>query len=226
MTIGERQTKPTCPMNHDKLLDGLLDQLRAYSSVHRKSIQPFTRTKIAKHFPDYREDFDDEIIRESLLEHVGCLPIIATYLHPYLDRSVDLGKSLVMIAIHNIGELAVGDELAFLKSSEQGDEEYAAAMALLHENYQELYKEADELRSNEARFVKSVDKMAPDLFDYLCGEAYSSRRMVIQAGWSLESAMKNVRARKRPFMEWSPFLLAIHDHLFTRFESVGQGGEI
>jgi hypothetical protein len=65
-------------MDHDALLDGLLEQLRAHSSVHRKSIQPFTRLKIGKHFPDYQDDFDHEIIRESLLEHVGCLPVIAT----------------------------------------------------------------------------------------------------------------------------------------------------
>jgi len=207
-------------MDYDALLDGLLDQIRAYSSVHRKSIQPFTKIKIAKQFPDYHDDFDHEIILERLLEHVGCLPVIATYLHPYMDHAVDLGRSLVMIAIHDIGELTVGDELTFLKASDQGEEEFAAAMATLHDNYKALYSEMDILQSNEARFVKSIDKMAPDIFDYLCGEQYSIRRMERQAGWTSEAAMKNVRDKKRPYMEWSPFLVTLHDHLFYRFKSM------
>jgi 5'-deoxynucleotidase YfbR-like HD superfamily hydrolase len=210
-------------MDYDALLDGLLDQIKAYNTVHRKSIQPFTKSKISKHFPDYQDDFDHEIIRESLLEHVGCLPVIATYLHPYMDETVDLGKSLMMIAIHDIGELTVGDELTFIKTSEQGASEYEAAMMLLHDNYKDLYKEMDDLHSNEAKFVKSIDKMAPDIFDYLCGEDYSIRRMVLQAGWTAESAMINVRAKKRPYMEWSQFLTTFHDRLFYRFESIIKG---
>jgi hypothetical protein len=201
------------------LLDGLLSQLKAYSSVHRKNIQPFTRDKISKHFPSYQDDFDHEIIRESLLEHVGSLPVIATYLHPHLDKPVDLGKVLTILAIHDIGELIVGDQLGYLKTSEQDSKEVEAAMTLLHDNYKDLYKEMDELQSNEAKFAKSIDKMAPDIFGYIYGEEGTIKRMVIQAGWEPDAAIKNMRAQKRPFMEWSPFLTEFHDELFNRYKS-------
>jgi 5'-deoxynucleotidase YfbR-like HD superfamily hydrolase len=206
-------------LDYSELLDGLLEQLTRYSAIHRKSIQPFTRRKVLRHFPEYISQFDDEVVRESLLEHVGCLPVVATYLYPYLDRQVDLGRALIMLAIHDIGELVVGDELTFLKSAEQGPGELEAAMGMLHDYFKPLYRELDELTSNEALFVKSVDKLAPDLFDYLCGEEYSIERMVLQAGWKKEEAIMNIRAKKRPYMEWSPFLTRFHDELFGRFES-------
>ncbi len=206
-------------MEYNTLLDGLLKQLKNYSTVHRKSIQPFTKGKISQRFPEYDPQYDDEVIRESLMEHVGCLPIIATYLHPYMDREVNLGRALIMIAIHDIGELVVGDELTFTKSEEQSTEEHDAAMDLLHADHKALYWEMDELRTNDALFVKSVDKMAPDIYDYICGEQYSIGRMVIQTGWTHENAIDNVRERKRPYMEWSSFLTGFHDELFNRFET-------
>ena len=125
-----------------------------------------------------------------------------------------------MLSIRDIGELTVGDELTFTKVSEQSTFEYDAAMELLHDNYKELYREMHELKSNEAKFVKSIDKLAPDILDYLCGEEYCINRMVIQAGWKPEEALMNVRAKKRPFMEWSPFLANFHDKLFYRFKSI------
>ena len=204
-------------MDYNELLDGLYDQLKAYSGVHRKSVQPFTRDKILGHFPDYEHHFDHEIVRESLLEHVGCLPVIAAYLHPYMDKPVDLGKSLTMLAIHDIGELTVGDELTFLKERDQSSAEIDAALALLHPNYVNLYQEIEALETNEARFVKSVDKLGPDIYDYLCGEEYTAKRIGAQAGWLPEEAMRKVRAYKRPYMEWSEFLVTFHDHLFARF---------
>lgn len=209
-------------MNYKKLLDDLLFQLEAYSSVYRKSTQPFIRSKISSHFPGYVSDFEHEIIRESLLEHVGSLPVIASYLHPYLDEAVDLGKSLTMMAIHDIGELIVGDQLTYAKSAEQGSGEFTAAMGLLHENYKSLYEEMDRLVTNEAKFVKSVDKLAPNLLDYICGEDYFIGRMTSQAGWPAKEAIMNVRKNKRPFMEWSKFLTAFHDELFLRFKSIAE----
>ncbi len=37
-------------MEYNILIDGLLKQLKNYSSVHRKSIQPFTKGKISQRF--------------------------------------------------------------------------------------------------------------------------------------------------------------------------------
>lgn len=204
-------------MEIDRLLDGLFDLLAKYGAVHRKNIQPFTKRKIVQQFPGYIPEYNDEVIRESLIEHVGCLPIIATYLHPHMDREVDLGRALTMLAIHDIGELVVGDRLTFHKSEDQAPDEYQAAIGLLHDDHIALYAEMDKLATNDALFVKSIDKMAPDIYDYLCGEQYTIDRLALQAGWSREEVIDNVRAKKRPYMLWSPFLTAVHDEIFTQF---------
>lgn len=90
-------------------------------------------------FPTTKFDFDDNLIQESLIEHVGSLPIIAVFLHPYLEIDVDLGKVLTMLAIHDIGETVLGDELTFTKSNLSGDLEYIEGKKLLHQNYHKLY---------------------------------------------------------------------------------------
>ena len=73
-----------------------------------------------------------------MIEHVGCLPIIATFLHPYLDKPVDLGKVLTILAIHDIGEIKLGDELTFTKKSDQENIEFTTGLGLLHPNYQNI----------------------------------------------------------------------------------------
>jgi len=41
--------------------------------------------------------------------HVGHLPVIASYLHQFCEHkdSIDLGRTLMMLAIHDIGETIV-----------------------------------------------------------------------------------------------------------------------
>lgn len=203
--------------NHSELLDNLIDQLSRYSSVLRKSTQPFTLSRIKNRFPNEIFGFDDELIRESLIEHVGCLPIIAVFLHPYLDIDVDLGKVLIILAIHDIGETVLGDELTFIKQADS--HEYIEGKKLLHLNYHKLYQEEFEALTPEAKFAKSIDKFAPDILDLLCGENYSIKRVAKQANWQEHDVMQKIRDKKRPFMLWSAFMTNFHDQLFSRFET-------
>lgn len=200
-----------------QLVNELLAQVQAYNSVYRKSTQSNTLRQVQAKFPEYRVDYNDNIVRETLLEHVGHLPIIAVFLHPYLDKPVDLGKVLTMLAIHDIGELTTGDEITFSKISEQGGEEYDAALQTLHPSYHELYKEMDNFASSESKFVKSVDKMAPDIWDVVAGLDYTAKRLHAQAGWPLWECAQRLQAYKRPYMTWSPFLTEFHDELMRRF---------
>lgn len=62
-----------------KLLDKLLTQLTNYSNIFRKSTQPFILERLKGRFPTTKFNFDDNLIQESLIEHVGLLPIIATF---------------------------------------------------------------------------------------------------------------------------------------------------
>jgi putative hydrolases of HD superfamily len=205
--------------SYTKLLDDLINQITQYSNVLRKSTNYFNLQRLKKTFPEKNFDFDDELIRESLIEHVGCLPIIATFLHPYLDVEVDLGKVLTILAIHDIGETELGDELTFTKQKQSEDSEYLKGISILHPNYHKLYKEEFDCHTLEARFAKSVDKIAPDLLDLICGEEWSSDRLVKQAGWQKDQVLQKIRDKKRPFMVWSEFMTDFHDERFSRFET-------
>jgi 5'-deoxynucleotidase YfbR-like HD superfamily hydrolase len=205
-------------MNYQEILDGLLKQLTDYSKVHRRNTQPFTLTKLREFFPNYQSHVEDHPIRETLLEHVGSLPIVAAYLHPYLDQPVDLGKTLSMLAIHDIGELLVGDEITFTKAQAHDQAEQKAALELLHPVYHDLYNELTACETNEARYYKSIDKLLPDLYDYLNGAAYAQQRYKQQLGWEVEQALDNVRRFKIPFMKWSKFLTSLHQELFSRYK--------
>jgi 5'-deoxynucleotidase YfbR-like HD superfamily hydrolase len=76
------------------------------------------------------------------MEHVGELPVVAVALYPYLDDpEVDLGTALTMLAIHDIGEVVVGDVNTYIKLPEQVTREATAALSILHPYYRELYQE-------------------------------------------------------------------------------------
>jgi HD domain len=201
------------------LLDQLLDQLAKYSNVCRKSTQPFILKRLREKYPNDSFDFDDLAIRETLIEHVGCLPIIAAFLHPYLDVEVDLGKVLIMLSIYDIGETELGDELTFTKTSNQDQTEFEKGLQLLHPNYHLSYKQESELKTVESKFAKSIDKIAPDLLDLICGGKYTSQRLANQAGWKKSEVIQKIRDKKRPFMLWSEFMTGFHDELFSRFET-------
>jgi HD domain len=205
-------------INYAEILDGLLIQIEGYSKVFRKNIEPYILELLKSKYPSEQFDFEDEVIRESLIEHVGSLPVIASFLHPYLDHKVDLGKVLTILAIHDIGEIKLGDESTFTKLKSKENEEFETGLSLLHSNYHDLYKEEFELKTLEAKFAKSIDKIAPDILDYVVGENYTIERVSFQANWKREEVMQNIRDKKRPFMLWSSFMTNIHDELFSRYK--------
>jgi len=195
----------------NSILARLLEQIAGYNTTLRKTVQPYILARIQKEFPKYQLNFDDEIVRETLAEHVGSLPIIAAYLHPYLSEKVDLGKVLIMLSIHDIGELKTGDVLTFVKPIEETEEEKLAAFELLHPSYHSLYEEMELGEINEAKFAKAIDKIAPDLLDIICGRTFTETRLMAQAKWQREDVIDKIQAKKRPFMTWSTFMTEFHD---------------
>jgi putative hydrolases of HD superfamily len=200
------------------VLESLVQLLTKYSAVYRKSTQPFTYEKVKGCFPNANFNFNNILIRESLLEHVGSLPIIAATIHPYLERKVDLGKVLIMLSIHDIGETLIGDDLAFTKDHSCKYEQ-ETALKILHNNYHNIYREFEDKTSGEALFANSVDKIVPDIYDLVCGREYTINRLVAQANWNPEDVIDKIRRYKRPFMLWSPFLTKLHDEIFLKLSS-------
>ncbi len=152
---------------YSEVLDKILYLYEGYSKEHRASTQPFHLEKVKTAVKDYQYDCNDFLIREPLIEHSGSLPIVATAIYPYIkDESVDLGKALIMLAIHDIGELVVGDEMVFTKSDNNSLEK-KAALNILPTIYHDLYLDMEEQRTSTGKFAKAIDKITPDIVDLM-----------------------------------------------------------
>lgn len=76
-----------------KIVEGLLKLQKNYSSTPR-SIVTYDRYKNIIESGLLKEyNYDSEVIREPLIEHVGHLPIIASYLHQFIEHKDEVDFS-------------------------------------------------------------------------------------------------------------------------------------
>ncbi len=194
--------------------------LKGYSTVRRATVQPYHYDEYIRQHTDYEYKPTDLIIRESLLEHVGMLPILATYFHPHLSKSVDLGVVLQMLAIHDIGETTTGDVSVFNKKGDEDELEKEAALSILHSSQHDLYYQYTQLETNEAKFAKSIDKISPDIYDVLTDYKVNSIRLACFTDSKPEIIPNLIRTHKSPYMEWCPFMKEFHDGLIKKLEEI------
>jgi hypothetical protein len=201
---------------YNEVLDKIIYLYEGYSKEHRACTQPFHLQKVKAAVKDYQYDCDDILIREPLIEHSGSLPMVATTIYPHIkDKSVDLGEALIMLAIHDIGELVVGDEMVFTKQDDNGLEK-AAALKLLPTIYHDLYLDMEEQRTNTGKFAKSIDKITPDVVDLMTPAEVTLDRYSKQVGD--ESPVTLLKMHKHPHMLWNDFMKNLHLELMTRLE--------
>jgi len=199
-----------------QLLERLEFLLERYSRERRSTTQPYHLAELQKQFGDYAYNPDDAVVREPLLEHVGSLPVVATTFYPYIDdANVDLGRTLVMLAVHDIGELEVGDVNTFVKGADVAAE-HAAALKLLDPMYHDMYLDAEKKGSVTAKFAKSIDKITPDLFDLFTPAEVTIPRLKHFTGVEPENIMDLLLKHKRPYMLWNPFMTEFHELLYER----------
>lgn len=55
-----------------------------YSLERRATTQPYLLQVARETVKDYEYQPDDTLVRETLMEHVGSLPMLATALYPYI----------------------------------------------------------------------------------------------------------------------------------------------
>lgn len=203
-------------------------QIEEYSRERRATTQPFHLDEVEKQFPNYTYNQHDAVVREPLIEHVGALPIIATALYPYVnDEDVNLGEALIMMAIHDIGELETGDENTFTKTAASNDAEYEAAIRLLDPSYHAIYKRVEKQSDNTGKFAKSIDKIAPDFIDYLTPAGHTLDRFKSFTDVkSADELIALVRKHKSPYMTWNPFLVEVHEYLMEQTHSKLRAFEI
>jgi 5'-deoxynucleotidase YfbR-like HD superfamily hydrolase len=208
-----------------KTLEDLLERLEklyaGYATTVRSATDQYRLQELTKLVPDYTYNPADTIIRENLIEHVGSLPMVATELYPYINNpEVDLGKALIMLAIHDIGELTVGDTNTFVKGNSNNEKqaERDAAHELLHPSYLPLYSEVEERSSVTGEFAKSIDKIAPDILDYMVPVEITVERFKHFVNIEPEEMVDLIIKHKRPYMLWNPFLTDFHIMLVDKFK--------
>ena len=202
-----------------EILDKIEFLFEKYSLERRATTQPYLLSLFEKNLKDYNYTPTDVLVRETLMEHVGSTPVVATTLYPYIkDQEVNLGDSLTMLAIHDIGELVTGDEITFTKKAEK-ELEYQAAIKLLDPCYHKIYDDAETKNSKSAKFAKSIDKITPDIFDYLTPAHITIERFKHFVGIEPDQIVDTIVKHKRPHMLWNPFMKEFHIYLIDQLEA-------
>jgi 5'-deoxynucleotidase YfbR-like HD superfamily hydrolase len=200
-------------MNYRKILEELVWQIENYYKVHRYVTNRSMLDKVKDSFGEYEYEPHDNLIRETLMEHVGSTPVVAMFLHIYLDdKEVDLGRALQMLAIHDIGELIVGDELTFTKKH-GNDYEKTQALKILPREYHDLYLEYGEMKSKTALFARAVDKITPDIFDLINDSDTTKLRYKTFMDAKPNEVVDILVKHKLPYMLWNNFMSEFYAEL-------------
>jgi hypothetical protein len=190
------------------IYENLINLLKGYIFTYRKTYDPSS----------YNPALTIQA-NQSLFSHIGELPIIASYLHRYIGTPVDLGKTLIILSVHDIGETVTGDILTFDKGDKTSENnEYLAAKSLLNDEMFDYYLEYKYKSTNEAKYAYSIDKFGPLLLDIICGKDASFTRLNILTGWNDEDIITNLSKHNRQHMLWSTFLTDLYDYMLLRFD--------
>ncbi len=198
-------------VNIPELIEQFLVIQKGYKGVYRATVKFERYNELTKSKTVSKSDFKNHLIREQLLEHVGHLPIIATFFHPFLKNTskVDLGRTLKLLAIHDIGEIITGDILTHNKFDHHKTEEDKAAKKLLSEEYYEYFLEFAERSSLESKYANSVDKLSPLLHDMEDWETAFKRWELF--GFRTEVFVPNVRE----YMAWDNTLEEVWEYIVS-----------
>jgi len=203
-------------MEAKELLTALLALQRKYATTPRVMVTRERYDNVIKRGLLTDVNLEDNALREHLIEHIGHLPIIAAFLHPYIEHTnkVDLGKSLIMLAIHDIGETEVGDMLLYNKTEDHRKKEREATQRILHNSLKPYYEEFESLETNEAKFAESVDKLAPILHDI------DDNETTLPKFKQYNFTAEDVRNKKLKYFQWDSVLLEIFNHSIEAYETL------
>ncbi len=104
---------------------------------------------------------------ENSAEHSWHLGVMAALLAEYAPPGTDLGRTLLMLLIHDVVEIDAGDTFAFDEAGNAGkaEREWRAAERLFgllppdqNDKLSALWEEFEENRTPEARFANALDR--------------------------------------------------------------------
>ena len=107
---------------------------------------------------------------ESVAEHIYGTCILAIAIDSELDLGIDVYKVIMMLILHEIEEIKIGDLTPFDKVSKEekrkmGKEAVEEILGVLtkKDEYIELIEEFENMETREAKFAKMCDKLEADI---------------------------------------------------------------
>ena len=107
---------------------------------------------------------------ESVAEHIYGTCILAIAIDSEFDLNIDIYKVVMMLVLHEIEEVKIGDLTPFDKITKEekrriGKQAVEEVLGPLTKgiNYIELIEEFEKLESKEAKFAKMCDKLEADI---------------------------------------------------------------
>ena len=106
---------------------------------------------------------------ESIAEHIYGTQMLAIAMNSEYEYDIDITKVIYMLAIHELGEIIIGDLTEFQISKEDKKrEEHEAVHKILSplldsKEIEDLFLEFDEHLTNEAKFAYQCDKLECDI---------------------------------------------------------------
>jgi 5'-deoxynucleotidase YfbR-like HD superfamily hydrolase len=163
---------------------------------------------------------------ENDAEHSWSLALMACALAPHIDKSLDVGRIAEFATVHDLVEVYAGDTSNFGNESDKAskDKREHAALRKIQTKLtafpwiSETIEQYEMQISEEAKFVKSVDKLITLLIDYLEGGLFYKENRITVAQWKRvlqkhrEKASKHSGAFKYYDELWN--LLLANPHFF------------
>lgn len=116
--------------------------------------------------------------RENDAEHSWHLALMVPLLAEYADEPIDVGHAMKLVVLHDLVEIYAGDTPLYdeVGRLDQREREVAAAdrlFAMLPADqaaeFRALWDEFEDRRTPEARFAKAIDRLEPNLLNWMAG---------------------------------------------------------
>jgi putative hydrolase of HD superfamily len=116
--------------------------------------------------------------RENDAEHSWHLALMVPVLAEYADEPIDVGHTIRLVVVHDLVEIYAGDTPLYDDKLrvDQAERELAAAdrlFGLLPEDqareFRALWDEFEARVTPEARFAKAIDRLEPNLLNWMAG---------------------------------------------------------
>jgi len=202
-----------------KILADIIKTQDEYATIYRKVTNLPRFTMAVDQGLLKKDDWYNEVVRESVLEHIGHLPMLATVIYPHLENKdkVNLGKSLLYLALHEAPERITGDKFRLDKTDQDEEDELEAARKIftgVYQPYFKLYEDFHFLKNIDAQFAVSVDKIAPFIYFEL-----NDHRIRHQRWQKLGATIKKNRDKNIEFMTWDKTMNDLFEYVLQDIQN-------